>query len=1165
MSQPYRPRPRRRKPADSGRRLLIIVLVIVTSAGMGVFGCGGFLVWQFLRPVETPTLNVQTPEEKRAELHAAFSAETVGVPDDELQELEHLFEKFTSAAGSSDGAAFRTLVDTERFHQEMHRSGQMPRQLRVFDLLLQDSLEQQIWLPLHATRYNIVHVRNLAEPDEAVVYVFFWDARNEVNEMRVWVTRSSGDCKIFDWELLQFGMRASLEMALFQTSGAESYNELFQKLNRAERCFQRGNRDQAARCLRQGEDLLSEVMQPLREQARMHILSYWMSYGYYSEAAALGRTAVSPEATPAALYAQIVDDNSRNEHEPVLELCRRYEEALGPGPIVALYRAAALTGLKRRDAANAARAQYLQWDPGNADVLAEFALELDDKHKSQVLPFLEAAADPLDVCRTLASRFTWVGDQAGLSALLSYLEDRESASAQRDYVNGLLLELQGRDEQAAEMFLKAVQEESDETLRSEYLPSFIDCMTRLGEMMRAYELSPDAEEAFAYLANGDVDDDQGAESPLRPDILRKLLEAHRRRSPNDPWLAYHLGNLCCRDGNVDEALRVYKVGLDNLANDEDGDVEWALEFRISDCLAEAGRWREIYERGDSPTDSFEELAGQLQWREQFDILRQLVELHRQQHPEDALGSYYAGRLALHDERFDDADRLLSDAWAGLDADDFHRYQVRSARVDLRIAAGRALEAYGEVPPARETFEQLAAYFTAEQDLAALDDLIRLRRQDAPDDTEPLYWQVNSRFRQHDYAGVLKIVAPLDPDVADAFQPYRRREWDSMHLRSLLRSDHGADAVEFARDIFARQSDPKLLIVALACTGQNDEAMRLLEDHHDSSYRSIYDDSDAGTILSSEAFRPAREHTPPTLPAVSTSQLVVLLEGPVSLSTEQLRAAAAKVFGADAGVEPLNNSNDPETETFLISTTAPELLVVIGKNRFQDDLSQLRQGMFADTRRWEAIRKHQAWCACCIIDSHTDDPALTHRRRADLRCFTGWLFGAECLALYDGENNRVLIPSDGLPDLLLDPDAGDLKTAGESLWLYRDAAGNDREWILQERIRRLLHGALRQWMASDGDASLEVAARISAAPVSESVRIQIATVERAPYSGWTLTGHLLEDSQLVPWLHTGEPIQLKNWAVTDWTLTTDSVTTNARTEAEEWWKQVRGNHEAAHKH
>ena len=37
--------------------------------------------------------------------------------------------------------------------------------------------------------------------------------------------------------------------------------------------------------------------------------------------------------------------------------------------------------------------------------------------------------------------------------------------------------------------------------------------------------APDADLAFAYLANGDVD--EGSDSPLPPDVLRELAGAHR--------------------------------------------------------------------------------------------------------------------------------------------------------------------------------------------------------------------------------------------------------------------------------------------------------------------------------------------------------------------------------------------------------------------------------------------------------------------------------------------------------------------------------------------------------------------------------------------------------------------------------------------------------------
>ena len=805
---------------------------------------------------------------------------------------------------------------------------------------------------------------------------------------------------------------------------------------------------------------------------------------------------------------------------------------------------------------DAARVEYLRWDSENSNVLSDYALDLAPDDKIRIHTILARATEPIDSSLILAEEFSRFGDQAGLDAMLSYLENQGSAAAELDYVNGLIHELRGDDAAAAELFLAALEQQKDQSEHRGYFWKFCECQIRLGDVLRAYEFAPDADAAFGYLALGDYD--EGGDSPLPPDLLRELAEAHRERSPQDPWWAYHLGNLHCRDDDFEDAERLYRIGLDNLPDDDEySDAGWALETRLAECLVAAGRWREAYDLRETPADSFATLAGEFFWREQDDLLRELVRLHRNLHPEDAMGWLYAGRLALRERSFDDAESLLDEAWTRLDPENMNDYQIRAARVDLYIAAGRALEAYGNVPPDRDTFSQLAEHFLAKHEFEPLEDLIKLRLQDAPDDARPFFYRVKASFQQDEYADVLETMTGLQADFEESLESYRRSDWEFMHLRSLLRTGRSSEAVELARAISERQHDSKALIVALCCSDQHEEALELLPDFNDTSYRSIYNDPDAGRILRSEAFRPARESAPPEIPDLSTTPIVMLLDRPLLLSIDDLAPIVDRLFGSDARIEPLLNPDDAETTAFVVSTKESEFLVAAGKGRYQEDFTQLRAGLFADVRRWEAVAGHQAWCAVSLIDE-PEDGQLASQPLIDLRNFAGELVGEQWLGLYDGSASRILVPSDGPPDLLLAPDPDQNSVAaGESLWMYRLSSNIERDTILRERVQRLLHGAIRQWSASRHECTLDIVASISAEPTGELIQMRVESIERGAYAGWVLGGRLTDAPQLVPWLQSGDPIRVNSWSVVDWTLTTATGPSNARTEAEQWWEQTRG--------
>ena len=197
MPQQNRPGPERHTTGDRDRGLLVIVLVIFTAAGTGIFSCGGFLVWQFLRPVDTPPAELQTAEEKRPSCRRRSQLWMLAFRQTNSVNLTVSSSVLRRPQAMMTTRGFQQLIHSERLHEEMHRSGLMPEQLRVFDLMLQDTLAEQLWLPVYATRHHIVHVTRISNSEDAVVYAHFWYGQDDPTEMRVWVTHDRGRWEIF--------------------------------------------------------------------------------------------------------------------------------------------------------------------------------------------------------------------------------------------------------------------------------------------------------------------------------------------------------------------------------------------------------------------------------------------------------------------------------------------------------------------------------------------------------------------------------------------------------------------------------------------------------------------------------------------------------------------------------------------------------------------------------------------------------------------------------------------------------------------------------------------------------------------------------------------------------------------------------------------------------
>src|SRR5262249_52293384 len=136
-----------------------------------------------------------------------------------------------------------------------------------------------------------------------------------------------------------------------------------------------------------------------------------------------------------------------------------------------------------------------------------------------------------------------------------------------------------------------------------------------------------------------------------------------------------------------------------------------VETFLSDMLA-AGKMLEGYQAAPDARKAFRHLAGELQEEGRLEELNQLVEAHRQRYPDDPWGAYYQGEILLEKKAWDRAVQVLGEAWKKATKED--RQVIRWSYITALYRAGRTLQAYAEVEPPKDTFNQLANLLIADQ-------------------------------------------------------------------------------------------------------------------------------------------------------------------------------------------------------------------------------------------------------------------------------------------------------------------------------------------------------------------------------------------------------------------------------------------------------------------
>ena len=1115
------------------RRVVRVLLVLAGVFLLLVVLCGGLVAWWIstFAGGGSAAGPPESLEEKYAAVAAAFNGDSPGAGQSQLEPIRRLFDRITAATSTGDRAGFVRQIDTDRFLGEMRRSGAM-QPLAFYEKPLAITwVRQSLFIPICWKRYKVVQVQSQADATEAVVYGYFWGQDEEEYQVRWWLSRGEQGWRVYDWEMLDYGMRASKELAIFYASDddprLEQYFACVQALGDANQLMADGDYEQAVEKISSAQRM--SVLPAMRDDARLQIANTWSRCGHPSEAINCCRRVASLEALPGALSCLAVCYQGRGQHEKAIEHASRYEALLGRSPAVNGLQGESLLALGRPREAAAEFRKSLDVMPEQPDVLESLAFVLDDDQKHVLAEYLAGTKEPVETAEVLAQSLVIYEDSFGMEAIAQFLESTAPDSPARSYVAGLAAEADRDYARAAVQFQQAFTEESDPDKREQYVWRYLDVMVSAGQAVDGYLAAPDRAAAFEYLA----DFYSSGELDLPEEDFSRLLRVHRESYPEDFWGYYYQGVLLAEQEKYDEAEEEFAACM---TRTDDEETLGALRYERVWAFYRAGKGMEAYEKIEPAADTFQQLAGyydEAGSADQIALLKSLIEAHQAGHPEDPWLDVYAAVVEQREKNYGEADRLF--ARAGQKAsEDYLKSNFRARRLDARIESGEFLDALEKVKPPEDTFVYLAGQFSQKQQWPEVELLVERYRQIDASSPPFRYWEAELLWQRERYSELAQRLAPWPEDLMRQLGFWQVSTLRDRLVRSYLRLDRPSAAMAIARAAYEENDELLPMILVSAWQGKVEETSELLSEHCPPQHviTEAYNDEDVGRILRGEEFLPVRRQHPPGLSYDAAALSVVLfLSEPRRLDADQVRTVLLPVLGEELSVATLPAHRPADgTTSFVITVPDGVYCLTFGSDRFAGDDDSYRP-QIRDEARKEAVAGHNAWLAIAASETNPVDEEAEFARVCRL---TAALLGEDSLAIYFRDQQRLILVDPATREALCSDDPRrSLPQPDDAVWLFRAEAEDDDEEEQSTSPRRRFRELASAFARRSPEQQFQVQVEIRLGLASELSWLRVDRLFRGTRFNDRLIGRFTSPSLLVPHYRSGEPLSITFQQILDW--------------------------------
>jgi tetratricopeptide (TPR) repeat protein len=1070
------------------------------------------------------------PDQDFAFARESLQSKARGIGKRDLKSLEAFFEHLLKSLRGEDRKPFLEFVNLDRFFEQTKQYPEFGQQTLFTSAFFRLMLGENLFSPHSFQRCDIVHAHRTPDRRDVTLMTYCWDGEHAV-PMVWWLTHAQGEWRIYDWNALPFGERASLRMV--RRSGLSEFSDLYTKLARWDLP---STLDTSSPTYRETlDELFMDVDAGLvPDNLRDSLL---LAAAYNATYFERGRAALEalkrcrhPDQVPGFHYLEALVRDYQGNPELALRALERYEAVLGAGPDIGRMKAQLLANLARYDEAHAAWRGLLRFLPENEQVLRECLLTSAGNPPDELLRVLTRLPTLESFLIRTAAELTDPKQAPHVEWLAAMAREHLPESCADSFLSGVLARLQDDIPQAEYFLRRAVdlfqhQKTAPTTASTSVVtPGAKPAATPAGgaspddveplntplsylrsmlidedaDALMVYLVGDDREEAFRYLAM------QHELGEIPTAGFRRVVVRHRELQPKSPagivaW-SHHLKT----EGREQEALDLLTSSVESGIHDPELLQEWV------ERMVRAGRTVQAYQkypRMNLPpgTNPFERIAVHCQGEPLRDQLAALIAVHRPDFPSDPMLPIYEAILAGHEHRWDEADAMLA-AQLATTGDAPRRSSLTQWRIKLRLRAERLTEIFPQVDPAGEYFGivmhhaiELRQWQVAEQ-LA-----LWLRSSHLPPDLK-VYWRAELSAKMGNDTGcVQELLLRPDQMLSSPYAYFLRRHL----LRSLLRLNRLDEAWNQAESWWNHDNDAIHCLQVAIARRDLEQALRLAESLRKSggSTEELYlADAIAEPLWSPEFARFRAQYPPHVSYRFPGYRLIAIWSTPPADTQAIVRAVTGTIRGDDTVSLDWQSMPRGEATTFTadsrvcLVTRMHGPLIVDGKEIRADDGSTA--SLPSAGGEWWGIE--------------LAGPGAELYGESRSRLMQG-LFDAGCAALYL-PNHRQLVPvtADVRERLTRESESDWSCFPAVSVDLYPIDEAAD-EPPVSRRFRRL---AARQLAAAE-TGTLRVVVRNQFGSAQE----QLELTNIRPHAGTqVLRGRLVGDSKFDPQFRQGEIVE-----------------------------------------
>lgn len=1169
----------------------VFILVMIAFGAVVCLMLLGFVLTAFLgsgrpggaealndTPIPVPAAEVEDVEAKHRTVVAAFRAPAPTWPAAELAAIEQSLSRFIAAVTSEDANEFHDQINHRRMFAQVKRSG-VPTSLtqRANDSGAQN-VRSALELPQGFRRFRIADVSAGTEPEEVVVCLHVWREDDFAEPMRFWLAREGLGWKVFDWERLRIGLRRSTLVAL-QISPAMSpphraLANIVQQTNQFDRLFREGNREQAYLALQQAQQGLNAIGPSIEaDQARVTVADALLRTGQTVEAYALYKAVQSPEQVPGAVYGQAVCLYSASRAGRALVEINRFEQMLGPGPLVHRLRAELLTSLKRRSEASEEWIKVRQVDP-EASVLESLAIALGPDQLDRLAEFLDRTTEPAAAAEALLVHYRIQNHFPIQKWLADYIESQHPDSARAFAAQATVSAAENDFEGAMRLMKQAIAATSDDEQRTGYVTRSRGYAWSAGKEQELLEGAEQAKEVFQQFVSDPEDryeEREVAGSPRLRSFVQKFLE----RFPNDPDANFALGEMLQQEEKLPEA----EVAFRKAAANAEPELEASITQRLQSIAIAQGKAIEQYRAAPS-SEKFLELAEPLRWTTNTRYLADLVVAHRTNFPTDPSLRVYEAIVARNEGRFEDAYVIYRSMVHEVDPDtgqplaNPHDPTFRAGWLEAAAAAGRLREVYEEADPPGSAFNEVASQLRTNNDWSGLQQIIALHGQRSPGDPQIMDYQMFLDEGRGNHGAVVQTLQTTGRHLqSQNWQQYYGRIDTDRYFHSLLLLNRKAEAIDYARECDVRLLSDVIPALGLVAAEDVDALLAYVAGH--SAPRNLvprlYSDVELGRSLRTPAFRKFREVWPPRLATAAPDKRSIVLTSEVWMPPlAEFERLASKALGV-AQVETLPQAqstvisggrfvrppkDDAATRPismnrFLVSHPHGKLLITFSAAPYVPEKNRTHLGLVS--RR--LLEGHRAWIGVADIRSSTTSQNEQSRLHGTMLAS---LLTHGGVGLYSENWTRLIPAGDQLISQLQADGLTEALFQGKRIeYLYSaieqesDEAESEEDAekeaaLVTARIKSLAEAFGRR---KESD-RFRLQTMVTTGHATEAFWSTVTAVEAQEWGGYQFLVTLESASRLDPDLTPGEPFEIFSHAITDYEYTVDGKTHRASDQEQE---------------